>query len=324
MQEFEVFDWSAMRERLHAKRKFLYWFIPAILIGTWGLTFSVATYYECTATMTPEDLRPAEQNRVMTLNRPENYDLGIAQLMNSVSAEDYCQIVSSTKFLCQVLQTPVMTRDSIFSGTYYAYLATQYRYPWHKAVMRFLRGKKRSLPDEALPEPDPFYLRGVAADAYSLASKHISATTDRRTLLFTISVEAQDPLVAALVAQSVQDNLENILTDYHNQRFDALRKGLDEQLRITEDERQAALEAGDKERAAMLAEACRAFERQAIILRAQVQNVKKLAVLRNVSVPTQKAGPHHITLAVIITALVTLFALIWICRKELFGMQHKA
>ncbi len=323
MQEFEVFDWSAMRERLHAKRIFLYWFIPAVLIATWGLTFSVATYFECTATLTPEELRPAEQNRVTTLNRPENYDLGIVQLMNSVSAEDYNQIISSTNFICRILQTPVMTRDTAFRGTYYEYLATHYRYPWHKAVMRFLRGKKRPLPGEVLPTPDPFYMRGVAADAYNLANKCISCSTDRRTLLITISAEAQDPLVAAQVAQAVLDNLEQFLTDYHLNRFNALRTGLDEQLRLTQAEQQAALEAGDKERATMLAEACRAFERQAIILRAQTQDVSKLAVLHNVSVPMQKAGPHHITLAVIFTMLITLFTLLWICRKELFGAHSK-
>ena len=323
MQEFEVFDWSAMRERLHAKRIFLYWFIPTALIVTWALTFSVATYFECTATLTPEELRPAEQTRVTTLNRPENYDLGIVQLMNSVSAEDYNQIVSSTNFICRILETPVMTRDSSFCGTYYAYLATEYRYPWHKAVMRFLRGKKRPLPGDALPTPDPFYLRGVAADAYSLANKHISCTTDRRTLLITISAEAQDPLVAAQVAQAVVDNLEAFLTDYYLTRFNALRNGLDEQLRLTQADQQAAIEAGDKERAAMLAEACRAFERQALILRAQTQDVSKLAILHNVSVPMQKAGPHHIILSVIFTLLITLFTLLWICRKELFGSRSK-
>lgn len=311
-----------MRERLHAKRTFLYWFVPAVMIGTWGLTFSVATYFRCTATLTPEELRPAEQNRVMTINRPENYDLGIAQLMNSVSAEDYDQIVSSTNFICSILQTPVMTRDSSFSGTYYAYLATQYRYPWHKAVMRFLRGKKRPAVGDPLPAPDPFYLRGITADAYSLANKHIFCGTDRRTLLTTIIVEEQDPLVAAQVAQSVLDNLEKFLTDYHLHRFNSLRTGLENQLRLTHDEQQAALQAGDKERADMLAEACRSFERQTIILRAQTQDVTKLAILHNVSVPTQKAGPHHITIAVIVTLLLTMFAMLWICRKELFGMNR--
>jgi len=323
MQEFEVFDWSAMGARLRAKRTFLYWFIPTVLIVSWGLTFSVATYYESSAALTPEELRPAEQTRVTTLNRPENYDLGIVQLMNSVSAEDYNQIISSTNFICRILQTPVMTRDSSFSGTYYAYLATQYRYPWHKAIMRFVRGRKRPLPGEVLPTPNPFYLRGAAADAYSLANKHISCTTDRRTLLTTISVTAQDPLVAAQVAQSVLENLEKFLTDYYLTRFNSLRNGLEEQLQITREEQQAALEAGDKERAAMLAEACRAFERQAIILRAQTMDVSKLAVLRNVSVPTQKSGPHHITIAVIVTMLITLFTLLWICRKELLG-SHTA
>ena len=322
MQEFQVFDWKAMYDRIYSKRVFLYWFIPAVLLTSWGLTFSVTTYYTCTVTMAPEDIRANEQNRAMTLNRPENFDLGVSRTANSISPENFDEIVRSTAFLCNILTTPVMTKDTSFCGTYYSYLATQYVYPWHKAAMRFLRGKKRLTLDDPLPELDPFYLRGAAGDVMNLAQKHISCSTDRRTDLITLNIEAQDKLVAALVAQAVTDELQRAISDYHRGKMEVTAVNLKAQVARTYEEYEQAVQAGDSKRAAMLWEAYNAFQRQAIILEAQILDYKTFAVLQNPSVPQQKTGPHHITLAVIITALVTMLTLIILCWKELFGISR--
>ena len=311
-----------MARRIREKRVFLYWFLPVVCLGIWGLTFCRANYFTCTVSLAPEELRAADGNRVLTLQRPENYDLGLAQTYSAINPEDFDQIISSTTFLCKILETPVMTKDSTFTGTYYSYLALEHRPPMHTIVMRAIRGKKRAQVGEILPPLDPFYPRSHASDALNVARKQITCETDRRTYLTTIDVVAQDPLVAALVAQAVIEHLELFASDNYMSKLQHMYTRLQEHIHSTYLSYEEALEQGDNARAAMLLDACSSFERQAIVLDAQMQRPRMFSVLTNASVPTEKTGPHHILSAIAGTFVIALFALLWICRRELFGMSH--
>lgn len=323
MQEFQVFDWAAMSARIRAKRVFLYCFIPIVFACILGLSYGVKTYFTCSVALAPEEMRATDNNRVITLNRPENYDLGITQTVSGISPEDYDQVIGSTAFLCQVLSTPVMTKDTSYTGTYYEYLATQYSYPLHKIIMRAIRGRKQAQVGEPLPDLDPFYLRGYAAEAMALAQKSISCTTSRRTYMTQIDVEAQDPLVAAMVAQSVIEHLEDFAEKAYVGKLEVMYRNLDTQIHRTYMDYEESLQQGDTTRAAMLSDACSSFERQAIVLNAQMQKHKMFSVLMNPSVPMQKAGPHRISIAVILTMLIGAFAILCICWRELFGLSRQ-
>lgn len=321
MNEFQVFDWSAIGARIRAKRVFLYWFIPVTFLCIWGFTFTIPTYYNCTTSLSTEEVYAAEMNRTMTLNRPEQYDLGLMPLAYSIVADDYDEVIRSSDFLCRILNTPVMTADSSFSGTYYAYLAIEHKYSWSQSVMRFLRGIRRHDADQPLPALDPFFPRGVAAEALGLARKNITCNVDRRTSLTTISVRAQDRLVAAQVAQAVSDNLKAFTSEYFLNKTEGVYAHLQEQITLTYTDYEFAKSQGDKEYAAMLYEAYRSFERQAIILNAQMRYYQIFTTLYNVSVPVVPAGPHHLLPAGLGTIVLALLALLVICRRELFGMN---
>ena len=324
MQEFQVFDWTAIGSRLRSKRTFLYWFIPLTFCCIWALTFSVPTYYVCPTSLTTEEIHSAESFRTLTVNRPENYDLGVSPLSYSIGAKDYPEVVHSTEFICRILNTPVVTEDSTFVGTYYAYLATQYRYPWLKACSRFLHGKSPIPEGAALPKLDPFYPKGIAADAVCLAQNDIRCDVDRHTSLITLSVKAQDPLVAALVAQAVTDNLQQFAADHFLSKTEQLYQSLQEHIVLTYSDYEQAQREGDDARAAMLHDAYRAFQRQAIVLNAQMRYNQMFTTLGNVTVPSEKSGPHRILTAALGTLIVAFLALLVICRRELFCTPSQA
>lgn len=308
-----------MAARIKDKRKFFYWFIPLTLLGVWGLTFSVPTYFSCSTSLSTEGVISAESNRAFTLNRPENFDLGLTAQVYSIDPDDYAEITGSTEFLCRVLATPVMTKDSSFCGSYYEYLVTHYRYSWLQSCKRLLHGTRQPQPGEPLPALDPFYPKGVAAEAISLAGRSISCDVDRHTQLTTISVNAQDPLVAALVAQSAADNLKRFNTEYLYDKSDRVFQHLQDQMAGIHAEYKEALLMGDEAYAAMLSEAYDSFQRQAIIFSTQLRYMDIFTTLNNVTVPRQPAGPHHLLTALLATVLATLLAMLCICRRELFG-----
>ena len=322
MQEFQVFNWAAIGARIRSKRVFLYWFIPATFICVWALTFDVPTYFTCATSLSTEEMRVTDNERSLTLNRPENFDLGLSMLMYSIVPDDYDEVVASSEFLCRVLATPVVTADSSFSGTYYEYLATQYRYPIHKAFVRLLRGKHQAQVGEPLPALDPFYPRGRADEAIGLARKNIDCEIDRLTKLTTITVKAQDPLVAALIAQSAADNLKQFTAEYYLGKTEQAYEHLQEQIAFVHAEYLEAVKAGDNSYATMLDEAYNSFTRQAIMLNVQMRYYQTFTTLGNACVPSEKAGPHHITIALLAMIIIGLLALCIICRRELFGTTN--
>lgn len=324
MQNNQVFSWAEIGARIRAKRVFLYWFIPITFIVIWVLTFSVPTYYSCSTSLSTEQMRSTEVERAMTINHPENFDLGLAPLAYSIVPDDYVEVINSTDFLCKLLLTPVLTKDSSFAGTYYEYLATQYRYPWHKSIKRFLQGKKQPLPGEPLPELDAFYPKGLVAEVIALTRKNIGCEVDHTTKLTTISVVAQDPLVAALVAQATSDNLQQVTSQYYLSKSEEVYEHIQDQLVFLHAEYNEAMEHNDQAYAEMVSQAYTSFRRQAIVFNAQLRYYRVFTTLNNVSVPTEKAGPRHLTLAVIGTFLLTLLAILCICHRELFTMFDQA
>ena len=319
MSEFQVFNWTAIADRIRSKRVFLCWFTPLVFICVWVLTYSVPTYYNCTTSLSTEEMRIGNSNRGMTLNRPENFDLGLATMSYSIVADDYDELVASTDFICRVLRTPVMTADSSFAGSYYEYLATQHRYSWFKSLRRRMSGQTSAMRGEVLPPLDPFYPRDRAGEAIALAGKAISCDVDRQTKLTTISVTAQDPLVVALLAQAVADTLEQVTSAYYRDKTYRVYQDLQQQIAAVDEQRRSVRAEGDIAYADMLDQAYHSFIRQAIALRAQIRNYQIFTTLNNPSVPTRPAGPHHLSAALVVTFVIVLLALAVICRRELFG-----
>lgn len=322
MQEFQVFNWAAIGARIRSKRVFLYWFIPVTFVCVLALTYDVPTYFTCATSLSTEEMRITENNRSFTLNHPENFDLGLSMMTYSIVPDDYDEVVASSDFLCRVLTTPVMTADSAFSGTYYEYLATQYRYPVHKTFSRLLRGKHQAEVGEPLPALDPFYPRGRADEAIALARKNIGCEIDRQTKLTTITAKAQDPLVAALIAQAAADSLKQFTAEYYFDKTEHVYEHLQEQIAFVHAEYIEAVKAGDNTYAALLDEAYNSFTRQSIMLNAQMRYYQTFTTLGNACVPSEKSGPQHITIALLATILIGLLALCVICRRELFGIAN--
>ncbi len=319
-QEMQLFDRAAMRARIKAKRVFLYWFIPLVFVCTLVMTYNAPTYYVCSTSLSTEEMRATDINRPFTLNRPENYDLGLAPSTYSIAAEDYNEVIKSTAFICRVLATHITTADKSFEGTYYEYLMTQHHYSWLTTCKHKLLGKKRYNSGEDLPALDPFYPRGAAAEAIGLARSNISCKTNNRTKLVTLSVNAQDPLVAAMVTQATSDALYEFTTNNFLDKSRLMYKQLLDQIALTHTRYDQAVRDGDATRAAMLRDAGYSFERQAIILEAQMQNHKLFTTLNNVSVPMGKAGPKHLSTAIAVTVILSLLVLLYICRRELLQL----
>ena len=320
MQDNQELSRATLFAPLKANRVFLYWFIPLVFVCTFVLTYSVPAYYVCSTSLSTEEMSAIAESRSITLNHPENYDLGLAPLRYSIVPDDYDELVASTAFLCKVLAAKVKTKDNSFEGTYYEYLIKHHRNTWAASCKQWLKGSNIAQAEDELPELDPFQPKQHAAIAISRAKKSISCSINHQTKLVTITVKEQDPMVAALVAQATSDELNRFTTDYYTDKVKQTYQLLQTQIELMRAQYEEAARAGDNGRASMLHDACISFERQAIMQNALAHNYKMFTTLKNVTVPTQKAGPKHLVTAIAVTLVALVLAMLVIYRKELISI----
>lgn len=143
---------------------------------------------------------------------------GDANALNFSMASD---IVASTPFILEIINTRVQTMDGKMDTTITAYLATQ-KAPWWNTVMALPSmaiGGIKSLfssndgPVEEKPI-DPFRLTPQQKGQISAVQSIIEIGADKKSGMTKLSVTVQDPLVAATMADTVLVKLQDYITKY--------------------------------------------------------------------------------------------------------------
>ena len=146
-----------------------------------------------------------------------NMGAGDANALNFSMASD---IVASTPFILEIINTPVQTLDGNMDTTLVAYLATQ-KSPWWNTVMSLpsiaigsIRSLFSSNESPVIEKPiDPFRLTPQQKGQIGAVQSIIKIGTDKSGMT-KLSVTLQDPLVAATMADTVLVKLQDYITKY--------------------------------------------------------------------------------------------------------------
>ena len=223
-QEITEIDLIALFKKLVENRKRLY---KAIGIGAViGLIigFSLPKEYEVKVSLSPES---GLNNTGGLAGIASMFGLssGAASLgEDALSFNMFPEIVKTTPFLLEMLETPVMTKDSI-SMSLYDYLDTQKK-PWWgyimglpgkavKGIMSLFKDKPEENANRII---DPFRLTPEQSGRIGMLKKILEAETDKKTSMTTVSISLQDPVATALVADSAIVKLQRYITDYRTRK----------------------------------------------------------------------------------------------------------
>lgn len=143
---------------------------------------------------------------------------GDANALNFSMASD---IVASTPFILEIINTQVQTLDGEMDTTLVAYLATQ-KAPWWSTVMSLpsmaiggIKSLFTSNDAQVEEKPiDPFRLTKQQKGQISAVQSIIQIDADKKSGMTKLSVTVQDPLVAATMADTVLVKLQDYITKY--------------------------------------------------------------------------------------------------------------
>lgn len=145
---------------------------------------------------------------------------GANSSMDAIYPDLYPDIFESTDFIESLYDVPVRLEKDSTLRTYLTHITKDLRITWWDYPKAKLA--------EWLKKPEPMPVGGGKANPYAMNRKQwdvyksvmlsIECLVDKKTSVITISVYDQDPMVAAIMADTLQNRLQEYITNYRTSK----------------------------------------------------------------------------------------------------------
>lgn len=215
-------DWMGILRQIIAIRKKLYKAAGAGLVIGIIIALSIPKQYTVSVTLSPEMGSNKSGSGLASMAASflgGSIGNDSPDALNASLAPD---IVASTPFLLELMNSQVVTKDRSIDTTLTAYLEEQ-KSPWWSTILNvpgMVIGGINSLfnnnEENQSETAEDGSIELCKKDAQKLGSlrKLITAEVDKKTAITTLTVTLQDPKVVATVADSVVSKLQQYITNY--------------------------------------------------------------------------------------------------------------
>lgn len=250
-EESEI-DLVELAAKLWKQRRTIFiWSGVAAVIGL-VVAFSIPREYTTTIKIAPEmSAGSASLGNLSGLAAMAGINTA-KQGADAVAPQLYPDVLTSVPFAVELFDVKVKENDTDSVYTVREYLTDHTSGPWWGAlfalpgkaiggVMSLIRGDDEE--EEGTGVTDPFRLTKDEDLLYKALGERISADYDTKTFVNTISVTMQDPLVSAMLADTVAAHLQDFITEY---RTSKARKDMEYAAQLNEEARKDYYEAQQK------------------------------------------------------------------------------
>ncbi len=215
-------------------------FIVGVIIA-----FSIPKIYNTTVKITPEDATASGMGDMGSLAGMVGINLGGAS-GGGITSMIYPDVVQSSPFLLEFAEIEVVVDD--IKMPFYQYVTEEQKQPWWGYIIAApgaCIGFVSSLFSDKEPEIDSIDLfkPSLKQKQYiKFLHSNISIAADKKTNILTLGVNMQDPVIAAVIADSLLCKLQVYMTEY---RTNKARKDLNVKEIMLEDARYNYFKAED-------------------------------------------------------------------------------
>ncbi len=350
-EESSSIDFGKILKDLKKHRKLYYKVLPIAFVIAVIYTLSLPNYYLCTVKLSPEmsGRRNSSMSQLaaafgMTGSARMNFDEATEALFPTV----YPELMNSVAFRTTLFPVKVHRVKSKKIMTYFDYLEQDQRAPWWTSIksgvmnvimypfkVLFGDDEKQVVDDDKV---NPFRLTKKQMAIAKSIDKRIVCDVDKKSMIITINVIDQDPLIAATMADSAQVRLQDFITAYRTKKarndYEFSKKVYNEAKERYEYARRKYANYADANRRAFL-ETVRS-EQSDLNTELQIQTqvymkastamqqaeadiqreTPAFTLLEPATVPVQKAGPKRGKMCLIFLFLAFLGTSVWILHKE--------
>lgn len=218
------------------RKKLAIWSICGALIGL-VIAFSIPKEYATSVKLAPEvtDTK-ASGGSLGALASMAGLSMNASGGADAVYPQLYPDVVSSVPFITSLFDVEVQTKEDGRKMTVKEFLEEETSGPWWGTIFGLpgqIIGFFKS--DEEVPEDhklDNFQLTMDENKLVEALNERVSASVDQKTSVVTIDVKMQDPLVSAILADTVVARLQEYVTDY---RTNKARNDLEYAIKLNEE-----------------------------------------------------------------------------------------
>lgn len=189
------------------------------------VAFTTPKTYDSTVMLAPEESGSGFSGSISSLASMVGMNMKIGQTGDALYPEIYPDLVSSTDFSVGLFPIKVRTKKGDVACDYYTYITKHTHtalidYP--KAGLALIIEKLKT--EEKKPTADanqpktPLWLSREEDKVVQNINGNVKCSVDKKTNVITITVTDQDPLVAAIMADSIKDHLQKAITDYRTKK----------------------------------------------------------------------------------------------------------
>ncbi len=313
--------------------------IAATFIIACVLTLSLPNYYIAGVTLAPEVSGKSSGGGLSSLASSFGFSLGgMSAGEDALSPSLYPDMMNSVGFKTGLfpIQIHELESDEVF--TYFDYLKDHQRKPWWSSAIKAIFQLFSSSKSGQIAEVNPFMLTKQQAEIIATMNKKIACSVDKKTNVISITVTDQDPLVAATMADSVKQRLQDAITayrtskarvdlEYNKKLYEETKAKYDEARHeyaayadanldvVLQRDRNKQIELENEMQLRYQAYSTVAAQLQAAEAKVQ-EETPAFTTLQNATVPIKKAGPGRTILVLLYCFLALLITCIYILIKE--------
>ena len=343
-QEESSIDFKKIFQDLLKYKKLYYKVLAVTAVFAVIYTLSLPNFYKVTVKLSPElnSRRSGSSLSSMASMFGINLQGAAGNATEALFPTLYPDLMNSVAFHTTLFDIPVHRDKEDSVMTYYDYLSKGQKAPWWseamsattKAIFSLFSGEKKKEPAKV----DPFRLTRKQAAIVKSMEKRIVCDVDKKTMVISIEVTDQDPLICATMADSVQQRLQDFITDYRTKKarndLEFSRKAYDEAKERYEQARRRYANYADANMRIFL-ESYRTEQSklsQELTIQSQVytqasaqlqqaeldvqKDTPAFAVLEPATVPVKKAGPARAKMCIIFMFLAFLGTSVYVLHKE--------
>lgn len=309
---------------------------------TAAIVLSIPRYYKVSIELVPETAKVGGvQGALGALASMTGFKSSTGS-EDALFPEVYPDIVKSNTFLVEMFDVQMKTLDDSIHTTLYDYYLNHQKQSWideaknkiHDFINSFKDPSPRAVKSDKV---DPFMLTKEQDDVAQAISGSIKCDVDKKTEIISITYQAQDPLVAALMADSVRAKLQDYIIEYRTVKA---RKDLEYTEKLLQ-EAEVAYKKAQKEYAqycdthkdiilqSYISEQERLenqlqltyqtygqLAQQVDLAKAKVQEITPaFAIVSPASVPFEPAGPKRMIITGAVGVLAFILAAVFFCMR---------
>lgn len=338
--ENPTFEFGKLWIGIKKYRKLYYTVIPLTLVVVWILTLCYPDYYKCKVTLVPETGTGSNSmGSLLSLASSFGVNVGNAggKDADAITPDLYPDLMKSTDFVTSLFDIQVKRDSDRQAMTYYEYLRDCQKKPFWEEARNFWG--LFSSPQKKKREPlNLFRLTSEQRGVMGMIIGNVVCMVDPKTNIISINVKDQDPVVAAVVADSVRSMLQKSLTDYrtskarhdlayvqqlHKEAKQSYERACELYADYVDSNRDVILESFRQKQTKLENEMqlrynnYNALSAQLLAALAKVQEkTPAFTTLERATVSMWPAGPNRRLIIAVCTILSFIFVTIWIMYKE--------